>query len=276
MDLEIHPEARQLLFQIDDLRQQTSQLLEQEAYLKNHRQPLLFAKYEQEIGTFEYALLKIRVAVNEFKFRIERLTAIMNHGRSISPEDLAKLEQEVHAMKEKWHKEIKEKERMLNASVSFLNTVSFLSKQETETLKRLYRKLCRLLHPDLNQFSDAHTLYWSSVQDAYVKGDINKLEALLVAVHNHEELNDLDGSAGIEALKKERNRLESVVLEYTQRVKSIETTPPLCLQKELYDPEWIKTKQRELTEVTDAMAVRRDALRKMYNELCSMTGSRVQ
>jgi hypothetical protein len=276
MDIQLHPETKKLLSQIDDFKQQISDLIERESLLRTRTLPLLNAIYEKEIGAHEFDLLKIRIEINELKFRIERLMAILNRGDKFDPKDLALLEVEIREVKKQWQKEIDDKEQLLNASISLLNTVTFLTKDEQNKLKHLFRKLCMSLHPDLNKNFDAYQLYWENVQSAYSCGDIKTLEALLVAVQKYEGVSDHDVGSSLEILRKERDRLESLVLEHSQRLHDAQQNPPFCIEKELHDAVWIESKQTELKESYEAMKSRCGELQGIYDEIINQSDVKVQ
>ncbi len=266
-----HPTIQLLRSQISDFRLQISDLLEREAQLRKHVLPLLRARYETEIGIHEFKLLKIRIEVLELKFRIEHLLAIFNNGNDPLPDHLAMLDLEIQEVREHWQQEIKNKKRLLHASFSFLKTMTVLTQDESDRLKQLYQKMCLILHPDLNGESETFVLFWECVQEAYANGEINRLEALLVAVQTHERTPPQETSQETVAetadLRDERDRLESLVLARLQRLREIGQNPPFNMEHDLNNPQWIKMKQAEIKESTQAMTVRRDELRDVYHDI---------
>jgi len=276
MEIELHPAVPGLLRQLQDLQQQTSRLLEREAHLRRHARPLLEAMYEKEIGVHELELLKVRIEVNELKFRIERLLAILNRTAGLTPGDLERLARDVEEARAHWRRQVEEKERLLKDSAAFLRTAEVLSPEETQRLKLLYRSLCLLLHPDLGRDPELHDRYWEPVQEAYAMADIQALDALLAAVRSAEGEGGLEEKSGLEVLQEKRDRLESLVLELGQRLQRMEESPPFCLQERLHDPAWLDARRKELAATTRAMAARRGELRDFYERILAESGLRSQ
>jgi hypothetical protein len=50
-------------------------------------------------------------------------------------------------------------------------------------LKKVYRMLCRRLHPDAGQTIPDRNTLWSDAQDAYARRDVERLETLLALSH---------------------------------------------------------------------------------------------
>ena len=235
-----HPTIQLLRSQINDFRLQISDLLEREAQLRKHVLPLLRAQYEKEIGIHEFKLLKIRIEVLELKFRIEYLVTILSNGNDLLPDHLELLDLEIQGIREHWQLEIKNKKRLLHASFSFLKAMTVLTQDQSDRLKQLYQKLCLLLHPDLNGKSEAFMLFWECVQEAYSHGEIDRMDALLMAVQSHGTSHQPENSAEISELEHERDRLESLVLSHLQRLREIGQNPPFYMEEDLKNPVWIK------------------------------------
>ncbi|NLW80129.1 MAG: J domain-containing protein [Desulfovibrionales bacterium] len=266
MHLEIHPNAVRLLAQIDDLRQRVGDLLEEQAHLRSHAIPVLMAIYEKEIGAYEYALLAVRVEANELKFRVESLMQIINRGGRVEAVDLERIDAEVHELQSVWEREMADKARQVDAAQEFLKEIKYLSQDQELQMKKLYRALCFLLHPDMNGDMALRETYWDHVQAAYGAGDLVALGALWIAARDGRGV-IVDERSSLDALTAERDRLEQLVLEHTRRIGQTRKNPPLCLERELRDPAWIAAKQEELRSAQAAMRARRDELRALCHQL---------
>lgn len=266
MHLEIHPRAALLLEQISDLKQQVGDLLEEQAHLRAHAIPILTALYEQEIGAYEYALLAVRVEANELKFRIDSLMRIINRGGTVEIADLERIDAEVRELQTVWQREIEEKAQRINVAANLLASIRQLDPDEEKQLKKIYRALCFILHPDMNGDPALRDAYWDHVQAAYGAADLKALEALWVVVRDGRG-DVIDERQGLEALTVERDRLEALVLEHTRRIADARHNPPLCLERELRDPAWIASKQEELLSAQTAMQARCAELRTLCGQL---------
>ncbi|NCD26599.1 MAG: hypothetical protein EOL86_13545 [Deltaproteobacteria bacterium] len=274
MHLELHPQAARLLAQIDDLRQRVGDLLEEQAHLRAHAIPILMATYEKEIGGFELALLAVRVEANELKFRVESLMRIINRGERVAADDLERIDTEVRKLQTVWQREMADKARQVDAAQDFLKDAKYLSPDQELQIKKLYRALCFLLHPDMKGDPALRETYWDHVQAAYAAGDLAALEALWIAARNGRG-ESVDEQSSLDALTEERDRLEHLVLEHTRRIAETRQNPPLCLERELGDPAWIAAKQEELRSAQAAMRARRDELRALCDQLMAKSAIQV-
>jgi hypothetical protein len=67
-------------------------------------------------------------------------------------------------------------------------------------LKRLYRRLARMLHPDANtEVSESKRRLWEEVQEAYHSGDATQLELLILRIDSAEE--QLSNAASVSLIK---------------------------------------------------------------------------
>lgn len=274
MQLETHPEAARLLVQIDDFKQRIGDLLEEQAHLRAHAIPILTAIYEHEIGVHEHALLAVRIEVSELKFRIESLMRIINQGGTVNATDLEYIDAEVRKLQTVWQREMADKARQVEAASALLKSIKVLTPDEEQQLKKIYRLLCFLLHPDMNADPALREAYWDHVQAAYGAADLKALEALWVAARDgHGDV--ADERNGLEELTAERDRLEALVLEHSRRIADARHNPPLCMERELRDPDWIATRQAELQSTRNAMLARHDELRRLCNQLMTKGDIRV-
>lgn len=266
MHLELHPQSARLLAQIDDLRQRIGDLLEEQAHLRAHAIPILTAIYEKEIGAHEYALLAVRVEAGGLKFRVESLMRIINRGGRVEAGDLERIDAEVRELQAVWQREMADKARQVDAAQDFLKEVKYLSPDQELQIKKLYRALCFLLHPDMHGDPVLLETYWDHVQAAYAAGDLNALEALWDAARDGRS-ERVDERSSLDALAEERDRLEHLALEHARRIAERRKNPPLCLERELRDPAWIAAKQEELRSACAAMQARCDELRALCGQL---------
>ncbi|NCC24046.1 MAG: hypothetical protein EOM25_02415 [Deltaproteobacteria bacterium] len=275
MDVTIHPQADFLLHSIGDLKLRLSDLLERESALRHHEGPLLQALYEREIGVLELGLLKSRVTANELKFRIERIMARINAGSTITPTDLEALEAETKKIKAEWQKEVEDKEKTLSWSVAYMKGEK-LTVNETLQLKKIYKRLCVLLHPDMGADQGLFDLHWQAVQEAHARSDLLELEAILVALEAKTGRDRSAELSALEALARERDRLESLILTYTERLRVMERHPPFCLRDQLNDADWIAARQAEIRQAVAVVQTRVLELQAMHDSLLASALGAVQ
>ena len=118
-----------------------------------------------------------------------------------------------------------------------------LSKDENQRIKRIYRKLARLLHPDLNPDIENETWLsdlWERISTAYKFGDLEELENL-----------ELLANTALDSLNVEHP--EIIIPNIGQRIEKIKndirqivSTEPYIYKKTLENPVEIKKLKEKL------------------------------
>ena len=244
-NLIVHPRVSAKLEEIEMLRKKLGALIEEHESLLYGQRDLLMAQYNRDIGYLEHELFLLGVELAELRRRISILQADINRGKTVTAERLVRLDEEIRIEFEKFHMEVKEKERELRRSVGLLETVERMKPEDARELKLLYRRICQHYHPDVGgQKAERGKQIWSTLQHAYRKGDLELLKALA-------ETLDLSGKATLEAsdnFDSEIKRLNSLIKKQSKRLSRILSEPPFSYRDRLEDPQWIQAKQEELQQ----------------------------
>ena len=269
-NLIVHPRVSAKLEEIEMLRKKLGTLIEEHESLLYGKRDLLMAQYNRDIGYLEHELFLLGVELAELRRRISILQADINRGKTVTAERLVRLDEEIHIEFEKFHMEVKEKERELRRSVGLLETVEWMKPEDARELKLLYRRICQHYHPDVGgQKAERGKQIWSTLQHAYRKGDLELLKALA-------ETLDLSGKATLEAsddFNSEIKRLNSLIKKQSKRLAKILSEPPFCYRDRLEDPQWIQAKQEKLQqEIADCIQYRME-LQGRYEMLLPPSGS---
>ena len=116
---------------------------------------------------------------------------------------------------------------------------------EVQRSKTLYRRLAKLLHPDINPETDRHEELlelWNRITYAYALNDIKALSELEVLVRK--ALKDL----GLGRIKIEIPDIEDRIEELKKEIEQIRTTTPYIYRDLLNDDEEVEKKKQELAE----------------------------
>ncbi len=269
-DLIVHPRVSARLEKIEVLRRKLAALIEEHESLLYGERDLLMARYNRDIGHLEHELFLLDVELAELRRRISILQVDINRGRTVTPERLARLDEEIRIEFEKFHAEVKEKEDELRHSVGLLETVEWMKPEHARELKLLYRRICQHYHPDVGgQKAERGKQIWSTLQHAYRTGDLDLLKALA-------ETLDLSGKAAPEApddFNSEIKRLNSLIKKQSKRLAKILSEPPFSYRDRLEDPQWIQAKQEELQQEITGRMQRRMELQGRYEMLLPPSGS---
>ena len=115
--------------------------------------------------------------------------------------------------------------------------------ERIQRTKRLYRKLAKKLHPDINKKTMEHPKLWelwNRIQKAYNHSDVEELENLEVLAGRL--LADLDGTVFEYAFSDVEERIKRV----ENQIKEILLSEPYIYKKLLLDEDKKKQKHKEL------------------------------
>ena len=134
-----------------------------------------------------------------------------------------------------------ENERCRNAGVS--------SAYEVQRAKTLYRRIAKLIHPDVNPETDRQEVLkelWQRVLTAYGRNDVRALSELEVLARK--ALSEL----GAGEIQIEIPDLEERIGELKVEILKTKSTEPYTYKSLLEDPAEVERKRRELTEELSA------------------------
>ena len=146
---------------------------------------------------------------------------------------------------QKWYKKIKEQYQKVKEAEDRLN--SFMSDDENEEFKKLYRQLVFKLHPDLNpnQTKDEENL-WHRVQLTYKSGDLEEMRSLMIILEAQDSAVELPSSKDI--LEKRQTNLAKQIQKIINHMSELEQAFPFNIVGKLADKAWVNTKVEEIQE----------------------------
>lgn len=238
---------------VDILSQQLAAILESLEQMQQKEKPYLLALYQTSLGELEYRLLNMQVECRSLQRRIELAAARLNRGEMLTRQHLSEIEIQVKQELLAWQTQINEQAQTLAAGRAFLSGLVAVDANSLQRAKNAYRRLARLLHPDVNpQHQDLFDHYWPTVQDAYRAIDADLLEALLhvveTAVSQHPD--QIDNHAETLA------RLEALIASHSERLILLRNEAPFCWAEQLHDPAWLTTRQTSLEAAITAESER--------------------
>lgn len=139
-----------------------------------------------------------------------------------------------------------------------------LSDEDNKELKKLYRKIVKALHPDINpDVSEAQVQLFDNAVSAYKSGDLETLRIIGEMVGNNplpEQHKD-----AMAQLVEERERLQGLLKSIRESIDNIKSEYPYTMKDILEDTERTKQKKQELENILE-----------QYNELISIYKSRIE
>jgi len=252
----LHPEIQHLLDANTELRTELALLLTAAHDLVHTLRPNLLALYQTKLGAWELEKLKAQFRVARLKRTIELVQAALNRG---GKPDMIQIEAQVQEEQVLWEKKIHEAAAKLQSAEQRL--ANLLPDEQSAELKKLYHQLVKQLHPDLHPHQPAgDELLWQQVQDAYDAGDLEKLRALGLLLHNPQPPENTAGA--LEKLQTEQAMLEKRIAELETKIKQLESQPPFTLREDLENEVWIAMKRTTIEKETEPLQVQAAALEK--------------
>ncbi len=236
-NIEIHKNIREKKNKLFSLKDKLAELIFRKDHLLFTKKKNLEALYILKIGKFEYELLKSECKVARLKRKIELMQVNVNKGSKIN---LKEIEKTLDKEYKKWEEEIKKKvEKMLKADSRLK---SLLSAGESKLLRDLYRKLVKILHPDINKnMSKKEKILWQRLQDAYRNGDLEEMKLIDMLAEKKGRIEE----------EKSQN-LDNIIVDYGKKIRKLSdeiveilSSFPFDIEEKLKDKNWVKDKVAE-------------------------------
>lgn len=211
------------------------------------------AEYKLEFGSLEYSLYESYCKYLRLRRKKEMIQAKKNRQEKIILSDIElQLDREFVEYKKKLEKKISEINRALEHS-----KMESLSDEDEAEIKKLYRGIVKKLHPDLNpKMTDVERELFYHAAQAYENGNLNAIRIIFQIVDNGDM--DEDFPSSIEELRKEEERLKTLVEQIQEEIDHIKTVPPYTLKKYLEDE---KEKLEKIRELKQELVSFQDAIR---------------
>lgn len=237
-----YDEYEELLLQRDKLKKEAAALrLEYMAVFGD----LITAIFEEKIGCIRK------------KKMLAFCQAAANKGETVNPEALrAYLAREMQAYNKQLHKMIEENEAA--------HSLTFVSEGATAQIKKLYYKLAKQIHPDINPKTSEIPqlqLLWQMIVTAY---NTNNLEDLMEA---EVLVNKVLADNGISAMEVEIPDLEEKIQKVKNQILEIKSNNPYQYKFLLQDDDAIEQKKAELEKELADYRAYSDALEQLLNVL---------
>ena len=238
--LKLSAEIIELQKDIASLEQELGKVIFERDEMLNTVKPNLEAEYQKKIGYKELEHMETEITARRYKRQIELIRAAVNRQESIKEKEVNKqLDNEF----QEWYKKIKKQYQKVKEAENRLN--SFMSDDENEEFKKLYRQLVFKLHPDLNpnQTKDEENL-WHRVQLTYKSGDLEEMRSLMIILEAQDSAVELPSSKDI--LKKRKTKLTKQIQKIISNMSELEQTFPFNIVGKLADKAWVNTKVKEI------------------------------
>lgn len=256
----VFPDFQKLKDDVERLRTELSMIMLERDELRFVICKNIETEYMLKLGSLEYKAYEAQCAALRLKRKIELIQARKNRQEVINLTVIDKTLDE----------EFLEYEKKLNEQVEKMNEAlehskgEYLSEEDNKELKKLYRKIVKVLHPDINpEVTAAQIKMLDNAMNAYKNGDLKSLRIIDEMVGDH-KLPEKHQDA-ITQLKEEKERLDKMVAIIQESITKIKSDYPYNVKDILEDEKKVEQKKAELEE-----------LLKQYKELAETYNAKIK
>ena len=178
----VFPDFEKLKSKVEKMRTELSMLLLERDELQFVICKNIETEYMLKLGSIEYKAYEAQCAALRLKRKIELIQAKKNRQEKVI----------ISAIEETLDNEFAEYQKQLNEQIDKMNDAlkrskaEVLSDEDNKELKKLYRKIVKALHPDINpDVSEAQVQLFDNAVSAYKSGDLGTLRIIGEMVGNN-------------------------------------------------------------------------------------------
>lgn len=237
----LFPEFATLKEEVNRLRIELSMLvLERDELLLIECQNIEH-RYMLAVGHLEYKSYDLHCHLLRLKRKIDLIQAQKNRQE---PVHLSKIEQQLDEEFTQYQQQLQEQLEKLNEAFAWQKGEP-LTKEQVRELKKLYREIVKVLHPDLNpNLSEEELKLFRHAVEAYECGDLATLQMIRTVVAD--DTLPLQHDDSLAMLIKEKERLIQLVEILRQNIVEIKEQYPYTLKEMVRDKAQLEAKRVEL------------------------------
>lgn len=215
-------------------------LLDQWHYMQNVIHPRIMFKYEQIFGEIEFELRKKNAEAERIEKWIEEFISQNSEKKSNSKNEFSSFK---------------------NSAIEELDQGEF---------SKIYRKIVKALHPDLNGRSDEFNKYWDNIQKAYKNNDLTKLKIFEATICDFKNIKE---DPREELIKNEIRKLQKYISEEETKLRQLKFNEPYCFENKLNDSRWIINRRSILHNKLNQTERKLEFQKKMLSNIASRNKS---
>ena len=256
----VFPDFEKLKNEVEKMRTELSMLLLERDELQFVICKNIETEYMLNLGSIEYRAYEAQCLSLRLKRKIELIQAKKNRQEKVI----------ISAIEETLDTEFAEYQKRLDEQINKMNDAlkrskaEVLTDEENKELKKLYRKIVKALHPDINpDVSETHVNLFDNAVQAYKNGDLNTLRIICEMVGNSplpEQHKD-----ALTQLNEEKERLQNLLKAIRDSIEKIKSEYPYTMKEILEDKEKTEQKKQEL-----------ESILRQYNELISIYKAKIE
>lgn len=256
----VFPDFEKLKSEVEKMRTELSMLLLERDELQFVICKNIETEYMLKLGSIEYKAYEAQCAALRLKRKIELIQAKKNRQEKVI----------ISAIEEMLDTEFAEYQKQLDEQIDKMNDAlkrskaEVLSDEDNKKLKKLYRKIVKALHPDINpDVSEAQVNLFDNAVSAYKNGDLGTLRIIGEMIGNSplpEQHKD-----ALTQLNEEKERLQNLLKAIRDSIEQIKSEYPYTMKDIIEDEEQTEQKKKELENILS-----------QYNELISIYKAKIE
>lgn len=264
-ELIVFPEYENLKAEVERLRTELSMLMLEYDELRFVICKNIETEYMLKLGGLEYRAYEAQCTALRLKREIELIQARKNRQEKIDLENITGiLDWEFAEYVENLNKQIDKMNQALDRSQS-----EQLPEDESQELKRLYRKIVKALHPDIHpDISPEQLELFHHAVEAYKNGDLETLR--IISAMLGDDISYMNNEDSISRLRKEKARLEEMIRSVRDSIAKIKQDYPYTMKEILEDEDKLAQRKAELEEIlqhyTEWIKIYEDKIKEMLGE----------
>lgn len=237
----VFPDFEKLKSEVEKMRTELSMLLLERDELQFVICKNIETEYMLKLGSIEYKAYETQCAALRLKRKIELIQAKKNRQEKVI---ISAIEETLDNEFAKYQKQLDEQIDKMNDALK-RSKAEVLSDEDNKELKKLYRKIVKALHPDINpDVSEAQVQLFDNAVSAYKNGDLGTLRIIGEMVGNNplpEQHKD-----AMTQLVEERERLEGLLKSIRESIENIKSEYPYTMKDILEDTKKTEQKSKNL------------------------------
>lgn len=231
-DVILFPEYEELKTTVDSLRNELSEKLLFKDELEFVICKNIETAYMLQVGALEYKVYEAQCEALRLRRKQELIQAKKNRQEKICLPDIENiLDKEF----EEYQKELDKQIDKMNGALA-RSKGRVLTEDETKTIKKIYHKVVKVLHPDLNpEITSAQLSLFENAVNAYANGDLPTLEIIYEMVGDHETLHKEENV--MQKLVREKERLKGLIKTIEESIDQIKAEYPYNVREIVEDEE---------------------------------------
>lgn len=256
----VFPDFEKLKNEVEKMRTELSMLMLERDELQFVICQNIETEYMLKLGSIEYKAYEAQCAALRLKRKMELIQSKKNRQEKII----------LSAIEEVLNTEFTEYQKLLDEQINKMTDAlkrsksDILSDEESKELKKLYRKIVKALHPDINpDISNAQVNLFEQAVQAYKNGDLGTLRIIAEMVCNNplpEQHKD-----AFTQLTKEKERLQNLLNSIRDSIEKIKSTYPYTMKEILENEDKTEQKRQEL-----------ESILREYKELISIYKAKIE